>query len=83
MKIIYYLCVFLLIFSCKGTETADEEVNCIGDYSTDNVLTNINLDININANTKVSLNIDLNLYKLLWQLLKNITKYYQPKKVHI
>jgi hypothetical protein len=31
-----------LIFSCKGTETADEEVNCIGDYSTDNVLTNIN-----------------------------------------
>ena len=32
----------LLIFSCKGTETADEEVNCIGDYSTDNVLTNIN-----------------------------------------
>ena len=31
-----------MIFSCKGTETADEEVNCIGDYSTDNVLTNIN-----------------------------------------
>ena len=34
-----------MIFSCKGTETADEEVNCIGDYSTDNVLTNINLEI--------------------------------------
>jgi len=34
-----------LIFSCKGTETADEEVNCIGDYSTDNVLTNINSEI--------------------------------------
>ena len=42
MKYIYYLYVCLLIFSCKGTETADEEVNCIGDYSTDNVLTNIN-----------------------------------------
>ena len=42
MKSIYYLYVCLLIFSCKGTETADEEVNCIGDYSTDNVLTNIN-----------------------------------------
>ena len=42
MKFIYYLCVCLLIFSCKGTETPDEEVNCIGDYSTDNVLTNIN-----------------------------------------
>ena len=34
-----------MIFSCKGTETADEEVNCIGDYSTDNVLTNINSEI--------------------------------------
>ena len=45
MKSIYYLYVCLLIFSCKGTETADEEVNCIGDYSTDNVLTNINLEI--------------------------------------
>jgi hypothetical protein len=42
MKFIYYLYVCLLIFSCKGTETSDEEVNCIGDYSTDNVLTNIN-----------------------------------------
>ena len=42
MKYIYYLYVCLLIFSCKGTETADEEVNCIGDYSTHNVLTNIN-----------------------------------------
>ncbi|MDA8641594.1 YHYH protein [Flavobacteriaceae bacterium] len=42
MKYIYYLYVCLLIFSCKGTETADEEINCIGDYSTDNVLTNIN-----------------------------------------
>ena len=42
MKYIYYLYVCLLIFSCKGTEIADEEVNCIGDYSTDNVLTNIN-----------------------------------------
>ena len=42
MKYIYYLYVCLLIFSCKGTETADEEVNCIGDYSTDNVLTNLN-----------------------------------------
>ena len=42
MKFIYYLFICLLIFSCKGTETADEEVNCIGDYSTDNVLTNIN-----------------------------------------
>ena len=42
MKYIYYLYVCLLIFSCKGTETSDEEVNCIGDYSTDNVLTNIN-----------------------------------------
>ena len=42
MKSIYYLYVCLLIFSCKGTETADEDVNCIGDYSTDNVLTNIN-----------------------------------------
>ena len=42
MKYIYYLYVCLLIFSCKGTETADDEVNCIGDYSTDNVLTNIN-----------------------------------------
>ena len=42
MKSIYYLYFCLLIFSCKGTETADEEVNCIGDYSTDNVLTNIN-----------------------------------------
>lgn len=31
-----------MIFSCKGTETADEEVNCIGDYSTENVLININ-----------------------------------------
>ena len=45
MKYIYYLYVCLLIFSCKGTETADEEVNCIGDYSTDNVLTNINSEI--------------------------------------
>jgi hypothetical protein len=45
MKFIYYLFICLLIFSCKGTETADEEVNCIGDYSTDNVLTNINLEI--------------------------------------
>ena len=45
MKSIYYLYVCLLIFSCKGTETADEEVNCIGDYSTDNVLTNINSEI--------------------------------------
>jgi hypothetical protein len=42
MKFIYYLYVCLLIFSCKGTETSDEEINCIGDYSTDNVLTNIN-----------------------------------------
>jgi len=45
MKSIYYLYVCLLIFSCKGTETADEDVNCIGDYSTDNVLTNINSEI--------------------------------------
>ena len=45
MKYIYYLYVCLLIFSCKGTETSDEEVNCIGDYSTDNVLTNINSEI--------------------------------------
>ena len=45
MKSIYYLFICLLIFSCKGTETADEEVNCIGDYSTDNVLTNINSEI--------------------------------------
>ena len=45
MKFIYHLFICLLIFSCKGTETADEEVNCIGDYSTDNVLTNINLEI--------------------------------------
>lgn len=45
MKFIYYLFICLLIFSCKGTETADEEVNCIGDYSTDNVLTNINSEI--------------------------------------
>ena len=45
MKFIYYLFICLLIFSCKGTETADEEVNCIVDYSTDNVLTNINSEI--------------------------------------
>jgi hypothetical protein len=45
MKFIYHLFICLLIFSCKGTETADEEVNCIGDYSTDNVLTNINSEI--------------------------------------
>ena len=45
MKFIYYLFICLLIFSCKGTQTADEEVNCIGDYSTDNVLTNINSEI--------------------------------------
>ena len=45
MRFIYYLFICLLIFSCKGTETADEEVNCIGDYSTDNVLTNINSEI--------------------------------------
>ena len=45
MKFIYYLFICLLIFSWKGTETADEEVNCIGDYSTDNVLTNINSEI--------------------------------------
>ena len=45
MKFIYHSFICLLIFSCKGTETADEEVNCIGDYSTDNVLTNINSEI--------------------------------------
>jgi hypothetical protein len=31
-----------LIFSCKGTENIEEEVNCSGDYSTENILTNIN-----------------------------------------
>ena len=59
MKYIYYLYVCLLIFSCKGTETADEEVNCIGDYSTDNVLTNINSetfnnDESVNAMSRYS-----------------------------
>ena len=42
MKYIYYLYVCLLIFSCKGTENIEEEVNCSGDYSTENILTNIN-----------------------------------------
>ncbi|MBC8304878.1 MAG: YHYH protein [Pelagibacterales bacterium] len=41
-KYIYYLYVCLLIFSCKGTENIEEEVNCSGDYSTENILTNIN-----------------------------------------
>ena len=31
-----------MIFSCKGTENIEEEVNCSGDYSTENILTNIN-----------------------------------------
>ncbi len=42
MKYIFYLYVFLLIFSCKGTENIEGEVNCSGDYSTENILTNIN-----------------------------------------
>ena len=59
MKYIYYLYVCLLIFSCKGTEIADVEVNCIGDYSTDNVLTNINSetfnnDESVNAMSRYS-----------------------------
>ena len=45
MKYIFYLYVFLLIFSCKGTENIEEEVNCSGDYSTKNILTNINEEI--------------------------------------
>ena len=45
MKFIYYLFICLLIFSCKGTETADEEVNCIGDYSTAGILVDINEEI--------------------------------------
>ena len=42
MKYIFYLYVFLLIFSCKGIENIEGEVNCSGDYSTENILTNIN-----------------------------------------
>ena len=34
--------IFLIFFSCKSTDkVTDEEANCIGDYSTENVLTNV------------------------------------------
>ena len=41
------LTVFLVFFlSCKSTdEVIEDEANCIGDYSTENVLTNINEEI--------------------------------------
>tara|TARA_B100000768_G_scaffold94706_1_gene88518 strand:- start:196 stop:1161 length:966 start_codon:yes stop_codon:yes gene_type:complete len=45
MKNIFYFYIFIIIFSCKGTENIEEEVNCSGDYSTENVLTNINSEI--------------------------------------
>jgi hypothetical protein len=48
-----------LIFSCKGTENIEEEVNCSGDYSTENILTNINSetfnnDESVNAYSRYS-----------------------------
>ena len=46
MKKIFYLLILLLIFSCKSTdEVIEEEATCSGDYSTENVLTNINIEI--------------------------------------
>ena len=45
MKNIFYLYIFIIIFSCKETENIDEEINCSGDYSTENILTNINSEI--------------------------------------
>ncbi|MEE2604618.1 MAG: YHYH protein [Bacteroidota bacterium] len=43
----FLLTVFLVFFlSCKSTdEVIEDEANCIGDYSTENVLTNINEEI--------------------------------------
>ena len=37
----------------------------------------------INDNTKVKLNINMNKFKILRQLIKNITKYYLPKKARL
>ena len=38
--------MLLFTFSCKQTdEIIDEEVNCLGVYSTENILTNINQEI--------------------------------------
>ena len=45
-KISFLIITFLIFFSCKSTdEIIEDEVNCIGDYSTENVLTNINEEI--------------------------------------
>ena len=42
MKKIFYFSIIIFL-SCKSTdEIIEEEANCVGDYSTENVLTNIN-----------------------------------------
>ena len=46
MKKIFYFFILFTIFSCKESqEIIEEEANCSGDYSTKNVLTNINVQI--------------------------------------
>ena len=46
MKYLFYSSIFICFLSCKSSdEILEEEANCIGDYSTENILTNINEEI--------------------------------------
>ena len=46
MKYLFYYLIFICFLSCKtSNEILEEEANCIGDYSTENILTNINEEI--------------------------------------
>ena len=46
MKYLFYSSIFICFLSCKSSdEIIEEKANCIGDYSTENVLTNINEEI--------------------------------------
>ena len=43
---LFFIITFFIFFSCKSTdEIIVDEANCKGDYSTENVLTNINEEI--------------------------------------
>ena len=59
MKKIFYFSIIIFL-SCKSTdEIIGEEANCVGDYSTENVLTNIisetfNNDESVNAISRYS-----------------------------
>ena len=46
MKYLFYSSIFICFLSCKSSdEIIEEKANCIGDYSTENILTNINEEI--------------------------------------